>query len=156
MDKGRQVGRGSITPAGVVAFRVKTGVVEVPVFEHGSSREGEGVSIIINGISRECVAVLKKALAATKGDLSFANELSGGFLNSLRITDTFKLEAMGEGESAEAGSFQTPNDIRSKILGVLIKVLETAGAVFAKNDEVDSVAVRIKPDWGCTEAMPEG
>lgn len=141
MDKTVSVGR--------VAFRVNTGVVEVPVFECGPCRKGEGVSFVVKGIRRECVAALRETLASTKGDPSFANELSDRLLNSLRIVDTFKLEVTGGEESVEVGPFQTCNDIKSKILGVLIKVLDAASAMFERDAGVDSVAVRINPDWGC-------
>jgi len=155
MSKDAKADRESITSAGEVAFRVKTGVVEVPVLEHKSCREGEGDFLVVSGIKRECVAGLREALAATKGDLGFVNELSPGLLNSLRITDVFEVEVASGEESVKRGPFRTSNDVRSKIIGVLMKVLETAGTMFEKDEKIDTVTARINPDWGCTEAVSE-
>jgi|GEM_PF-6148289 len=150
MVKAKQAENEPMVSAGGIAFKVNTGVVEVPVFECGPCRKGEGVSFVVNGVRRECVAGLKEVLAATKDDLDFVNELSDRLLSSLRIINTFKLEVTGGEESVEVGPFRTSGDIKSKVIGVLIKVLDTASAVFERDAGVDRVTVRISPDWGCS------
>jgi hypothetical protein len=147
-------------PAGKIAFLARGLDVDVPLEEPVA--EGKPVEIVIDGVNQRCLNALREFFMNLSVDCSGVDKK---LLDSLRITNAFDVGVTGvtqDGGSVEvsSGVFRTSDEIREKVLSVLRKVFECIDrAVCIATGKglpcLRDFIVTVKPDWGCTEVMPE-
>lgn len=147
-------------PVGEVVFMARGLDVTVPLEE--TTVKGESVEIIIDGVNQRCLTALREVFEGLSVDCSGVDRK---LLDGLRITNVFDVGVTGmtqDGGSVEvsSGVFRTSDEVRMKVLAVLKKVLECIDRAVRIATDKDlpcfrDFIVAVKPEWGCTEAMPK-
>lgn len=154
-----------VRPVGKVAFAAPGFEAVIPLKETVNS--GSPVEIIVDGVTQECASALSEAFKLNRGQLLVdVSRLHQKFLDALRLANVFDVDVVGVAENggiittSADHPFQTPNETKAKILAVLGEVLIYIrdSVEVARQEGLSHVcdfSVRVTPDWGCTEAMPE-